>query len=113
MSPWERRERGGLYYTRSRKEGGGRVVREYIGGGVLGEFAAQQDAEKRRIRKEEAATWREERKSMEALDKPVEELCRAAEILSRAVFVAAGYHQHNRGEWRKRRGTEGSESRDR
>ncbi len=113
MSPWERRERGGFYYTRSRREGG-RVVREYIGGGVLGELAAQLDAEIRRIREEEANTWREERKSMEALlDKPVEELCRAAEILSRAVFVAAGYHQHNRGEWRKRRGTEGSESRDR
>jgi hypothetical protein len=110
VSPWERRERGGLYYTRSRKEGG-RVVREYIGGGVLGELAAQLDAEKRRIRKEEAATWREERKSMEALDKPVEELCRAAEILSRAVLVAAGYHQHNRGAWRMRRGTEGPENR--
>ncbi len=31
MSPWERRERGWLYYTRSRKEGG-RVIREYVGG---------------------------------------------------------------------------------
>jgi hypothetical protein len=34
VSPWERRERGGLYYTRSRKEGG-RVIREYVGGGIL------------------------------------------------------------------------------
>ena len=112
MSPWERRERGGTYYTRSRREGG-RVVREYIGGGVLGESAAQLDAEKRRVREEEASTWREERKSMEALDMPVEALCRAAEILTRAVFVAAGYHQHNRGEWRRRRGTKGPENRDR
>ena len=43
MSPWERRERGGLYYTRSRKEAG-RMVREYIGGGVLGEVAALHDS---------------------------------------------------------------------
>ena len=88
-------------------------MREYVGGGALGELAAQQDAEKRRIRKEEANTRREERESMEELDAPLEELCRAAEILSRAVFVAAGYHQHNRGEWRMRRATERPENRDR
>ena len=52
MSPWERRERGGLYYTRSRKVDG-RVVREYVGGGILGELAAQMDAERRRRRQEE------------------------------------------------------------
>jgi hypothetical protein len=109
VSPWERRERGGLYYTRSRKEGG-RVVREYVGGGILGELAARMDAEERRRRQEEATAWREERKSLEALDAPVEELYRVTEILSRAVFVAAGYRQHNRGEWRMRRGSEGPEN---
>ncbi len=103
MSPWERRERGGLYYTRSRKEGG-RVVRGYIGGGILGELAAQMDAEDRRRREEEAAAWKEEREQMEALEALVEELCEAAEVLAKAALVAAGYHQHKRGEWRKRRG---------
>jgi hypothetical protein len=39
VSPWEKRQRGGLYYTRSRKENG-TVVREYVGGGVLGQLAA-------------------------------------------------------------------------
>jgi hypothetical protein len=110
VSPWERRERGGLYYTRSRKEDG-RVVREYVGGGVLGEMAAQMDAEERQRRKEAAADWREERQNLEALDAHVEELYGMAEILSRAVLVAAGYHQHNRGEWRLRRGTDGPKQR--
>lgn len=105
MSAWERRERGGLYYTRSRKVDG-RVVREYVGTGPLAELAAETDALKRLRREEEAKAWREERESLEALDRLVEELYEAAEILTRAALVAAGYHQHNRGEWRKKRGSQ-------
>ena len=62
MSPWERRERGGLYYTRSRKVNG-QVVGEYVGGGVLGQLAARMNADERCRREEEAALWREERQS--------------------------------------------------
>ncbi len=99
---WEKRERGGLYYTRSRKEGG-RVVREYVGGGVLGELAARMDAEDRQRREEETAARREERERLDSLDGLTEELHEAAEVLTKAVLLAAGYHQHKRGEWRKRR----------
>jgi hypothetical protein len=41
---------------------------------------------------------------METLTAPVEELCEGVEILARAALLASGYHRHNRGEWRKRRG---------
>ena len=102
MSPWERRERGGFYYTRSHKEDG-RVVREYIGGGVLGEIAALEDEYKRRQREEEAASEKVERERLEDIMAPVEELSEAAEVLARAVLTVAGYRRHNRGEWRKRR----------
>jgi hypothetical protein len=107
MSPWEWRERGGPYYTRSRKEGG-RVVREYVGGGALGEIAALEDEHERRHRQEEAAFCKEERENLEELAAPVDELCEAAEVLARATLLAAGYRRHNRGEWRKRRGQEES-----
>ena len=102
MSPWEKRERGGLYYTRSRKVDG-KVVRQYIGGGVLGQLAARMDAEERRRREQEDAAWKEEQERVDAFTAPVEELCESVEILARAALLAAGYHRHNRGEWRKRR----------
>ena len=102
MSPWERRDRGGLYYTRSRKVNGW-VVREYVGTGPLAELTAELDAEERRRREEEQARRREERERLDALVAPLEEWCEAAEVIARAALIASGYHQHNRGEWRKTR----------
>ena len=99
---WEKRERGGLYYTRSRKVGS-QVVREYVGGGMLGHLAALQDAQERRRREQEAAVWKEERERLEALVTPVEQLCEAAEILYRAALLSAGFRRHQRGEWRRKR----------
>jgi hypothetical protein len=40
---------------------------------------------------------------LENLDGAAGELCELAELLTRAVLLAAGYRQHNRGEWRKPR----------
>jgi hypothetical protein len=94
--------RGGLYYTRSKKVGG-RVVREYVGSGILGHVAALQDAQERQRREQEAALWKEERKRLEALVAPVEDLCEATEVLCRAALLAAGYRRHQRGEWRRKR----------
>jgi len=99
---WEKRERGGPYYTRSKKIGG-RVVREYVGGGILGHIAALQDAEERQWREVEADVWEEERERIEALVAPVEQLCEATEILYRAALLSAGFRRHQRGEWRRKR----------
>ena len=99
---WESRQRGGLYYTRSRKANG-RVVREYIGSGVLGRIAALEDEHERRRREEQAAWWKGEQRDLDALQGAVEELSDASDLLVRAALLASGYHQHNRGEWRLRR----------
>src|SRR5215204_3912402 len=98
---WEHRERGGSYYTRSRREDG-RIVREYVGVGVLGEIAALEDEYERRRQEEEAAYWKEELERLEELAAPVLGLSEAAEILVRAHLIAAGYHRH-KGEWRRAR----------
>ena len=99
---WEKRERGGLYYTRSRKVDG-RVVREYVGGGLRGEKAARMDSKEQQRREEEAAAWREERERLEELEGLIDEFCEAVETVARATLLAAGFRQHNRGEWRRRR----------
>ena len=103
MSPWESRERGGLYYTRSRKVDG-RVVREYVGSGILGELAARTDAEERRQRENDAAAWRGERERLEKLVSLLDGFCEDVETLTRAAMIVAGFRRHKRGEWRKRRG---------
>ncbi len=99
---WETRPRGGRYYTRSHKVGG-RVVREYVGVGLLAELAAALDAAERRERAAEAARWRGEAARFAALDEATAALDGLAEALASAAMVAHGYRRHNRGEWRKRR----------
>jgi hypothetical protein len=99
---WEKRERGTRYYTRSRRVGD-RVLKEYVGAGPIAELVALQDEAERRRREEEARAWKREREDLEGLDAEAGELCELAEFLTRAALLAAGYRQHNRGEWRKPR----------
>jgi hypothetical protein len=95
---WER----GRYYTRSRKVNG-RVIREYVGSGDLAELAAEMDAIERQRKQIEGAAIHAEREELQALDGTLDEVNDAADLLARAALAAAGFHQHKRGEWRKRR----------
>jgi hypothetical protein len=94
-------DKGGRYYTRSRKIGG-RVLREYVGGGELGKLAAAVDADARALRAEKAAVWKAEKARLESLEGNVMALDELAGLLARAALVAAGYHQHKR-QWRRKR----------
>jgi hypothetical protein len=92
----------GRYYTRSRKVNG-RVVREYFGTGEVAEMIAKIDAVNRVDRQ---AVWdarRAEKTELDALDASVKELDELADLLARAALLAAGYRQHKRGEWRRKR----------
>jgi hypothetical protein len=103
---WETRKRGGRYYTRSCKVGG-RVVREYIGAGLVGERAATEDAARRAQRAAAAEVSRSEQQRLAELDATFIAFDAALEMLTRAVLMTAGYHRHHRGEWRKRRDNQG------
>jgi hypothetical protein len=93
----------GRYYTRSRKVKG-RVVREYVGTGEVAELVAQMDTIERERREAERADRRAERAELDALEAPLDRMCQEAELLAHAALVAAGFRQHKRGEWRKKRG---------
>jgi|SRR5215208_6767970 len=91
---WEKRERGAAsYYTRSKRQDG-RVIREYVGGGVLGQVAAQLDEYERRRREEQERLQR----NAAFLD----DIAAAADTLVRAHLSACGFRQR-KGEWRRQR----------
>ena len=93
----------GRYYTRSRKVNG-RVTREYVGRGPLAELVAELDADQRAQREAQRVALRAERVELKDLDAALGRVCQGVDLLARAALVAAGYHQHKRGEWRKKRG---------
>jgi hypothetical protein len=45
-----------------------------------------------------------EENRLQQAEEPLRELCRLTDILTRAALMVAGYHQHDRGEWRRRHG---------
>lgn len=100
--PWKRRG-DRQYFYRSRRVGG-RVVTEYVGTGTLGERAAAEIECDREscvaARAAEQQRGREEREWQDKVDRVVSETCG----LAAWIMQAAGYHRHDRGPWRKRRG---------
>jgi hypothetical protein len=95
---WDR----GYYYRSTRKDG--RPRREYVGKGLAARLASELDALQREQRRADAAVRRAERAEVEAIDRQLDTLDEVADLAARAALCAAGYHQHKRGEWRKRRG---------
>lgn len=99
---WEKRRNGRLYYYRATRRGK-RVVKTYIGTGPAAEAAARADAERRAAR---AAERQAEQQVREAHAMAVEQVvafgCQVNSLME-AELLAAGYHRHCRGPWRKRR----------
>ena len=97
---WESRRGRGRYYTRSRRVDG-RVAREYVGMGRVGEVAARLDAEDRGRRAVEADAVRAIRRSLAAPLAASLALDRACRLAFEASLMVAGFRRH-RGTWRLR-----------
>jgi hypothetical protein len=98
---WESRGGAGRYYTRSRKVGG-KVVRQYVGTGPVAELAAALDRAIRADRADRTRRWKAALAAVTAAQTALTEFLSAADTLTRAALAAAGFHRHDRGEWRCR-----------
>ena len=90
------------YYYRSKRQGA-RVVAEYVGKGFLAQMDANLDESERAEASQEKAVERRERARIEKMERQIDAACDVTDALMRAVLNSAGYHQHDRGQWRKRR----------
>src|SRR5262245_24607289 len=93
------------YYYRSLCVAG-RSVRRYVGTGPVTELAAAAD-DLRKLKRTIAARERQaEQARHHQAEAPLRALCSLSDLLTRATFVTAGYHRHDRGAWRRRRDTQ-------
>ena len=100
---WETRGGHGRYYTRSVRRDGA-VEREYVGTGRAAEAVAAVDRERRAAQAAQREATRAALQRLAEADALVDALCAAAETAARAHLLLAGYHRHDRGPWRRRRG---------
>ena len=95
--------RNGRTYLYRSVRTGGKVTSEYGGSGEPARLIAQMETLERRERDCERQRERDERRELDDLEQALDELVEQAKALARGALAAAGYHQHERGEWRKRR----------
>ena len=99
---WEKRRNGRLYYYRSHRHGD-RVAKEYVGSGPAAEAAAQTDAERRAAREAERQAEQQLRDVYSAAAEQVAVFGCKVDLRTEAELLAAGYHRHDRGPWRRKR----------
>jgi hypothetical protein len=69
------------------------------------QIAAAEDAMQRETKERAREDRRAERERLVALDAPVVALGALSDALLATALVAGGYRRHDRGEWRRRRGS--------
>src|SRR4051812_40775417 len=94
---------GRQYYYTSERDGP-RITTTYYGAGRLAASVATLDAIDRAERQTQRDAQRVKRERDDAAERDIADWFDQVEALAHAALVAAGYHRHKRGEWRKSRG---------
>ena len=92
---------GNYYYRAKRVDGRPRKI--YVGGGEVGEKAAEEDRLEQAKKQEANRRQKECLKEDSLLDASLREVIRITEGLARQALQAAGFHQHCKGDWRRTR----------
>ena len=100
--PWAQRGQHRYFFRKQKVRG--RVVRRSLGRGPEAQLAAALDAQKQREREAEWDRRRRERGRWDAKTETVQRLIEVSDLLVRAALLAAGFHQHERGAWRRKHG---------
>ena len=102
---WEMRGGHGPYYTRSSRVNG-RIVREYVGKGLMGELASAMDERDRTVQQAKSEALKTQTTELDRIEEMLVAVCSTADEITILSLQSAGYHRHHRGEWRKRRKVE-------
>ena len=98
---WDRKQRGGKYYYRSRRVDG-KSMKKYVGRGPVAELAARLDERARQGRRAERETRLAEQVQLTVADVAFGDARAVVGLLVQAALILSGFHLH-RGEWRQRR----------
>src|ERR687893_605080 len=89
-------------YSRSVRVGA-KVRRVFLGRGEVARLAALLDEQRRSERLARSLAWRAEEARRAVAEAHLRELDGLADLMMKATLLAAGYHRHDRGAWRRRR----------
>jgi hypothetical protein len=98
--PWEQRGKHRYFYQTRRRNG--RQQRYYLGRGPEAELAAAAIELRRAQREADRAAARAREERWQEAELALAEMSIISDLLVRAALYAAGYHQHARGDWRRR-----------
>src|SRR5262245_16126647 len=82
---------------------GKKVTTEYVASGVSAALIGRLETIRLDGLDDQRWSRRQERERLDELERALDELAGAASALARDALDRAGYHQHHRGHWRRRR----------
>ena len=97
----EKRGKSVAYYRSARRDG--KVQRTYVASGYDARLAAAIDAHRRLRERMDREVLRAEIANWSAACASLCEFILLTDLVAKASLLAAGYHRHHQGDWRRRR----------